>query len=109
MSSNRLRLNSSKIQFIYLGNTPQFAKLVPAAIAADFPTLSFPLLSSTAEYSLDLKLTFAHHIQRVCCDTCYQLRQLRTVARSLQVPPLKLCPRPLYNYSGLSLTATDFL
>src|ERR1043165_8729640 len=41
MSSNRLRLNSSKTQFIWLGTRQQLAKLDMAAIATAFPHFVF--------------------------------------------------------------------
>src|SRR6218665_598799 len=37
MSSNRLRLNSLKTKFIWLGTRQQLAKLDMIALAADFP------------------------------------------------------------------------
>src|SRR6218665_1572015 len=47
MSTNRLRLNLSKTQFISFGTRQQLAKLDRSAIAAEF--LSFPLLFVTLE------------------------------------------------------------
>ena len=41
MSSNRLRLNSLKIKFIWLGTRQQLAKLDRVALAADFPHFIF--------------------------------------------------------------------
>src|SRR5688572_32807931 len=41
MSSNRLRLNSSKTQFIWLGTRQQLAKLDMAALATAFPHFIF--------------------------------------------------------------------
>src|SRR6218665_383541 len=41
MSSNRLRLNSAKTQFIWLGTRQQLAHLDMAALSAAFPLLTF--------------------------------------------------------------------
>src|SRR6218665_3508877 len=65
MSSNRLRRNSAKTQFIWLGTRQQLAHLDMAALSAAFPLL-----------------TFSTHINLLSRDCFYQLRQLRTVTRS---------------------------
>jgi len=41
MSSNRLRLNSSKTQFIWLGKRQQLAKIDLEALAQEFPQITF--------------------------------------------------------------------
>jgi len=41
MSSNRLRLNSSKTQFIWLGTRQQLAKIDLEALAQEFPQITF--------------------------------------------------------------------
>src|SRR3984885_425151 len=83
MSTNRLRLNPSKTKFIWLGTRQQLSKLALAAIAADFPHLTFSSVVRDLRVTLDQELTFTPHIHRLCRDSYYQLRQLRTVARSL--------------------------
>ena len=83
MSSNRLRLNPSKTQFIWLGTRQQLAKLDLSTIAADFPQFVFSSVVRDLGVTLDQELTFAPHINRLCRDSYYQLRQFRTVARSL--------------------------
>ena len=83
MSSNRLRLNSAKTQFIWLGTRQQLAKLDMAALAAAFPLFTFSSVVRDLGVTLDQELTFAPHINLLSRDCFYQLRQLRTVARSL--------------------------
>src|SRR6218665_89523 len=61
----------------------QLAKLDLSAIAADFPNFIFSSLVRDLGVTLDQELTFAPHIHRLCRDSYYQLRQLRTVIRSL--------------------------
>src|SRR6218665_269385 len=80
MSSNRLRLNPSKTQYIWLGTRQQFAKLDLAGIAVSFPHIAFSLIVRDLGLTLDQQLTFAPHINRLCY---YQLRQLRVISRSL--------------------------
>src|SRR6218665_1875304 len=94
MSSNRLRLNSAKTQFIWLGNRQQLARLDMAALSAAFPLLTFSSAVRDLGVTLDSELTFSTQINLLSRDCLYQLRQLRIVTRSLtvllhlQLPPL---------------------
>ena len=83
MSTNHLRLNPSKTQFIWLGTRQQLAKLDLSTIASDFPQFVFSSVVRDLGVTLDQELTFAPHIKRLCRNSYYQLRQFRTVARSL--------------------------
>src|SRR5688572_4812114 len=83
MSSNRLRLNPSKTQFIWLGTRQQLAKIDLAALATEFPQFAFSTTVRDLGVTIDQELTFARHIHQLCRDCYYQLRQLRVVSRSL--------------------------
>src|SRR6218665_1062724 len=83
MSSNRLRLNPSKTHYIWLGTRQQLAKLDLAAMAVRFPHIAVSLTVRDMGLTLDQQLTFAPHINRLCRDCYYQLRQLRVISRSL--------------------------
>src|SRR6218665_961694 len=83
MSSNRLRLNSAKTQFIWLGTRQQLARLDMAALSDAFPILTFSSAVRDLGVTLDCQLTFATHINLLSRDCFCQLRQLRTVTRSL--------------------------
>src|SRR6218665_3705115 len=83
MSSNRLRLNSAKTQFIWLGTRKQLAHLDMAALSAAFPLLTFSSAVRDLGVTLDCELTFSTHINLLSRDCFYQLHQLRTVTRSL--------------------------
>ena len=83
MSSNRLRLNPAKTQFIWLGTRQQLARLDMAALTAAFPLFTLSSVVRDLGVTLDQELTFTPHINRLSRDCFYQLRQLRTVARSL--------------------------
>src|SRR6218665_3985731 len=68
---------------IWLGTRQQLAKLDLAAMAVRFPHIAFSLTVRGLGLTLDQQLTFAPHINRLCCDCYYQLRQLRVISRSL--------------------------
>ena len=54
-----------------------------SALAAAFPDLTFSSVVRDLGVTLDQELTFAPHINRLTRNCFYQLRQLRTVSRSL--------------------------
>src|SRR6218665_2666151 len=85
MSSNRLRLNPSKTQYIWLDTCQQLAKLDLAAMAVSFPHIAFSVRPTVRDLglTLDQPLTFAPRINRLCYDFYFQLRQLRIISRSL--------------------------
>src|ERR1700733_5175586 len=83
MSSNRLRLNSSKTQLIWLGTRQQLARLDMTALATAFPLFTFSSVVRDLGVTLDCELTFIPHLNLLSRNCFYQLRQLRTVARSL--------------------------
>src|SRR6218665_3026924 len=83
LSTNRLRLNPSKKQFIWFGTRQQLVKLDLSVIAADFPHFVFSSVVRDLKVTLDQKLTLAPQIHCLSRDSYHQLRQLRTVIRSL--------------------------
>src|SRR6218665_1203195 len=83
MSSNRLRLNSAETQFIWLGTRQQLTRLDMAALSDAFLLLTLSSAVRDLGVTLDCRLTFATHINLLSRDCFYQLRQLRTVTRSL--------------------------
>jgi len=83
MSSNRLRLNPSKTKFIWLGTRKQVAKLDFTTLTSEFPHYAFSTTVRDLGVQLDQELTFTPHLHRLARDCYYQLRQLRTVTRSL--------------------------
>lgn len=83
MSSNRLRLNPSKTQFIWFGTRQQLSKIDMDSLALEFPQFTFSSSVKDLGVTLDQELTFTRHINLLCRDCYYQLRQLRTVSRSL--------------------------
>ena len=83
MSSNRLRLNPNKTQYIWFGTRQQLAKINLEALALEFPWITFSSSVRDLGVTLDQELTFTRHINLLCRDCYYQLRQLRVISRSL--------------------------
>src|SRR6218665_278679 len=62
MSSNCLRLNPHKTQFIWLGTRQQLAKLDMVALTSAFPHFTFSSTVRDLGVTLDQELTLAPHI-----------------------------------------------
>src|SRR6218665_2688175 len=85
MASNRLCLNPAKTKFIWLGTRQQLAKLDLTDISSQFPNYAFASSVRDLGVILDQELSFALPLNRLTRDCFYQLRQFRTVARSLSI------------------------
>jgi hypothetical protein len=83
MASNRLLLNPSKTQFIWLGTRRQLASIDLHQLTVAFPHISFSLSVRDLGVALDQELNFSQHINLVTRSCYYQLRKLRVVSRSL--------------------------
>ena len=83
MSSNRLKLNPSKTQYIWFGTRPQLQKLDLPSLSAEFPDITFLTKVRNLGVILDQELSFAPHIASLTRSCYYALRQLRVVSRSL--------------------------
>ena len=86
MSSNQLRLNARKPQFIWLGTRQQLAKLNLTLSLQNSPLCLFLRCTVLDLYrgSLDsAEITFTLYIDKACGSCYYQLRQKRIIARSL--------------------------
>ena len=83
MSSNRLRLNATKTQFIWFGTRQQLAKRDLTSLASISP----PLVSNDPVRNLgvllDSELTMDAHIKQLCRSCFFQLRRLRVVRNCL--------------------------
>ena len=85
MSSNRLRLNPSKTEFIWLGSTHHLARctFVPITIGGEIIQPS-QTVRDLGAYT-DSSIGFAEHVTRLV-KTCYfHIRQLRSIRRSLTI------------------------
>src|SRR6218665_224679 len=83
MASNRLLLNSSKNEAIWLGGHRQLAKIDILRLFSLFPSITFSTCVRGLGVMLDPELSFSHHINLIAWKCYYQLRQLRVVSRSL--------------------------
>ena len=83
MASNRLSLNPSKTQYIWLGTRQQLKKLDFALLSAEFPHLSFSASVRDLGVTLDCQLTFKKHISNLTRASYFHLRRLRVIRRSV--------------------------
>ena len=90
MSSNRLKLNADKTDFIWLSMRQQLSKVNRDCIVLDGfnikPSPEVTLLGVV----IDEELKFTSHIKRLTGRCYYQLRQLWTVRCALSKETLKL-------------------
>src|SRR6218665_243008 len=82
MASNRLLLNPSKTQFIWLGGRRQLAKVDLPMLADTFPHVAFSTTVRGLGLTLDQELNLFDHVNLITRSCYYQLRQLRVVMRS---------------------------
>jgi hypothetical protein len=80
MTTNRLKLNSDKTRFIWLGSRQQLLKVNVVNVQ-----LGVTLQSSVCSLGvhLDSQLTMKTHVQHICRTSFYRLRQLRSIRSSL--------------------------
>jgi len=83
MSSNRLRLNSDKTQFIWLGGRAQLAKIDMEFLRATFPDVHYTVSVRDLGITLDPVLSLSDHVNRISRTCLYHLRQIRTIRHSL--------------------------
>ena len=86
MSSNLLRLNADKTQFILLGTGTFLGKCDMQAI--DTVLLSTDVVNNLGVY-LDSELTLERQVSKLCQVCYFHLRRLRTVRRSLSKESLR--------------------
>ena len=79
MAANRLLLNPSKTQAIFLCGLWQLAKIDDQRLSSLFPHVTFSTCVRDLGAMLDSELTFSHHINLIARKCYHQLRQLRVV------------------------------
>ena len=85
MSRNRLRLNASKTEVIWLGSSRRLKNLtLPAVVLSG---CLIPLSTSVRSLGVivDSGLTFSDHISKLVNNCYYHLRQIRSIRRSLTI------------------------
>ena len=85
MSSNRLKLNSDKTQFIWLGGRQQLLKVGIESVTLLGDTVIFQSSMNDLGVTIDGPLTMRDHVQKICRSSSYQLRQLRVIRGSLSI------------------------
>ena len=85
MASNRLRLNSDKTQFIWVGSRQQLANVTVTEILLGGHRITTSHNVTCLGVAIDAELTFATHVKRVASRCFYQLRQLWSVRPALSV------------------------
>ena len=89
MPSNPLKLNADKTDFILLGTRQQLAKLnLPTIHLCGVNVLVSPIVTCLGVL-IDSDLTFVAHVRRLTGRCIYQLRQLRTIRRTLTTEAAK--------------------
>ena len=86
MSSNRLRLNASKTEILWLGSSRRLARTtLPSSIVID--NCSVPLADEVKclGVTIDSALTFSKHVSSLVRTCYFQLCQLRSIRKSLTV------------------------
>ena len=105
MSSNRLRLNTDKTQFICLGTRQQMAKFQHHTI--DPETASLPVATQVTCLGVvfDSELTFSKHVSSVVRRCFYHMRQIHAVRKSLTTESVKTLVHALIALSAANLQA----
>ena len=83
MSSNRLKLNPSKTQWIWIGTRMQLAKIDRRELLKRFPGIVFESSVVDLGVVIDHELKMNAHVGIMTRSCFYQLRQLRTIRQSL--------------------------
>ena len=83
MSSNRLKLNADKTEFMWLGTRQQLSKIDNEPLHVGGQLLSPSNSARSLGVVIDGQLTMDKHAKNVVKNCFYQLRQLRSVKRSL--------------------------
>ena len=85
MDSNRLKLNTNKTQIIWLGTRQQLAKINVKSFVLGPSTVHAVDCVVDLGVHIDSNLTMCKHVANLCKSCFFQLRQLRSIRRSLTV------------------------
>ena len=83
MRSNRLKMNTDKTQLIWIGTRQQLSKVDINEIELQLDTVSFSTSVSDLGVILDNQLKMTDHVAALCRSCFFQLRQIRSIRRSL--------------------------
>ena len=85
MSSNRLRLNASKTEFIWLGSTRRLARCTFDPIIINGDTIPPSLTVRDLGAYIDSGINFDEHVTRLTRTCFFHIRQLRSIRRLLTI------------------------
>ena len=83
MKSNRLKLNSDKTQFMWLGSRQQLAKIDTKTMTIGEHSIESSTSAKNLGVTFDSELGMDLHVNNITRSCFYQLRQLRSIRRSL--------------------------
>ena len=83
MQSNRLKLNTDKTQFMWLGTRQQLEKLQVRTLVLDGAMIEISESAKNLGVTLDSELTMQSHANNVARSCFYQLKQMRSFRRTL--------------------------
>jgi len=83
MGSSRLKLNANKTQLIWIGTGQQLAKLTVTQPQLINSVVEFDSTATNLGVVLDGQLSMSQQMTAVCRSCFYQLRQVKSVRRSL--------------------------
>lgn len=85
MSSNRLRLNPTKTQYVWLCTCEAWSNIDESTMKFQFPDLNPHLSFCNLVVLLDRDLTMAAKVNFLCRSCFYQLPQIRIIPHNLSV------------------------
>ena len=89
MKSNRLKLNSDKTQFLWLGSRQQLAKIDTKTMTIGEHRIESSTSAKNLGVTFDSELEMDLHVNNITRSCFYQLRQLRSIRRSLSTDAAK--------------------
>jgi len=89
MSANRLKMNADKTQVIWMGSGQRLGRIDISEITIRSSRISLSKTVSDLGVLIDGQLTMADHITSLCRSCFFQLRQIRTIKRSLTMDAKK--------------------
>jgi len=106
LRANRLRLNPTKTQVMWLGSSQQLAKLDITHVRVLSSCVAVQDTARDLGVVIDSQLSLSAHVTAVCRSGYYQLRQLRQAVRSLSEDASKTLVQAFVS-CGLDYTATS--
>ena len=89
MNSNRLKLNSDKTQFLWLGSRQQLAKIDTKTMTIGEHRIESSTSAKNLGVTFDSELGMDLHVNNITRSCFYQLRQLISIRRSLSTDAAK--------------------